>query len=226
MPIVRVGCLVALCVAALAAHAQRADCPIRSAAVPTKPPGPPPSFTPTLIPPARFGDPLVAMPPPPPVEMDRNVDGMLDAEEGFVSQLAWEADAAVPQPSARHDVSSFADLAQTELGSWRMLGYSNRPHPDPLSLTRYFSKDGGLVSLREWHMAKAGGAVYSMRPPAFKMGDIDAYEGGIRAPSGCVIATLTWTNAGTNYTLAMVGPWTLAEQRQKLASIARSLAAR
>jgi hypothetical protein len=225
---------------ALPAYAQRADCPRVDAPRPMSPAGGPPPFRPSINPPAHFGDP---MPPPKSGEIPlssldekekaqylaelarrRANDDLLNAEEGHVAGLAWEAQAARSDVPRGVDPTKLADIRATPLQDWAALGYG--PNFSPHNVTRYFrAADGSVVSLHEWDYKADGGAVFALPGSNnLRVRGFDARMGGLRSPSGCVNASLAWTEPDRSVDLLVVGPRDLARQRALLRAIAETIA--
>jgi len=185
----------ALLVVAFAVSAQRVDCPVRGGSMPRTPPGKPP-----------FTD---------------QIGELTQAEEGHLTAIARMVEYADATPPAPDVLLGLVDPGKTALSQWRFEGHV-RGEPRH-KVPRVFTKGGSVLVFEQWNMAADGASVVSSAGPSVMLGQLPAWRGGLRSPSGCVSASLTWHDAGVKYSLTVAGPLSLSGQRDLLVSIARSI---
>ncbi len=207
----------ALIVVPCAATAQRVDCPVRDAPMPMTPPGKPPEFSPKVTFPRTFdGEPKVETG----VVLPRNAE-LVDAEEGHVTAIVKSADNArqvLPPPEVLREL---VDTRKTLLSAWRFNGYM--PDMPRHKVQRVFSRDGSVLVFEQWNMRADGAGIVATPPQTVKIGRFLGNAGGLRTPSGCVGASLTWHGEGVSYSLRMAGRESLQQQRDVLLDVARSI---
>jgi hypothetical protein len=199
------------------AGAQRADCPLKDAPMPTKPPGMPPTEPPIPVFPEKFGDPVVL---PPRVAYPPS-DTLLEADEGHITAVARAVGRAQQQGPRQELSERMVDVSRTLLSQWRFAGYV----PDGFRVTRVFTREGSTLVFDEWHMALQGGSIVGAPQPTVPIGRSMGSYGGARSPSGCVNTVLAWEVGEVMYTLEIVGPKAHDEQRKVLLDVARSIEA-
>jgi hypothetical protein len=204
--------------AAFSATAQRPDCPVRDAPRPSAPPGKPPEFLPKFTFPEVWGEEVKTEAP----LMGPSSEELIDAEEGHVTAVARTTELAHGPAPAEDILRLGVDPGKTDLSGWRFEGYV-REMPRQ-KVTRVFTRHGSTLVFEEWNFAADGARVYPTRQPSTAVGPFPATWGGLRAPSGCVSTALTWGDDKTNYSLRLVGPLSLDEQRALLLRVARSIA--
>ena len=226
----------ALIVAPLAAEAQRADCPVGSASTPMTPPGKPPDFFPQVTFPSTWGGEVkvqtgVILPPG---------DDPIDAEEGHLAAIARLAQTAGPQPPPADVLAELVDTRKTLLSAWRFEGYILEPQPagppcrpgtspgncwtsSRHKVVRVFSQGDSTVLFEQWNMAADGAAVVATPPQTIAIGRFSGHTGGLRSPSGCVSATLSWHGEGMSFSLKAFGSPSLQQQRDLLLELGRSI---
>jgi hypothetical protein len=232
---------ITLCLS-LAAAAQRSGCPIADAPLPSGPPGPPPTWIPPAMFPEKFGDPV---PPQQSRELtaqelgaeemqrlqeslakQRANDWVTDVEEGHVSGLLRMESRVRPEPTPPEAAQVAADVARTPLAAWRLVGYVDT-HVKSRAWRMFRSGDGALFSLEEWNYKADGGAIFQMPGTTNrKVGAHAASLRGMRAPSGCVLSTLTWYDDRKEYRLEIVGPLDIEAQRALLMQVGEAIAGR
>lgn len=207
----------ALMVIPCAASAQGVNCPVRDAPIPMSPPGKPPEFAPKVTFPTTFGgetkvERRVVLPPG---------DDLVGAEEGHVTAIARSVEEARLVPPPPDVLRGLVDTRKTLLSEWRFEGYV--PETPRHKVTRVFSRDGSVLVFEQWNIAADGGSVVATPPQTVKIGRFLGNAGGLRTPSGCVAASLTWDADGVNYSLRMAGRESLQQQRDLLVAVARSI---
>ena len=207
---------VAFAAAMPVANAQRPDCPTHDAPRPAAGPGTA-DFIPNIHPPGTYdGRPerRVVLSPRP---------GLLDVEEGYLVGLEDYLRAADPTALPDEIARGLIDTKRTLLSRWQYHGYV---HDTPIhKVPRIYSREGSVLVFEQWDMAADSATLAAAPPPTVDIGRFRGNTGGFKTPSGCVSATLRWDGDGVNYSLAIVGPESLAQQRQLLLAIARSIAA-
>jgi hypothetical protein len=179
-----------------AVNAQRADCPKREAAMPMTPPGSP---------------------------MINSTDELTAAEEGHLTGVARMVERAQPLPPADDVLRGLVDPRRTALSKWRFEGYV--PDEPRHKVPRVFTLDSSVLVFEQWNMAADGAGVVATAPPTVQLGRVSAVRGGLKTPSGCVGASLSWHENGVFYSLTIVGPKPLQAQRDLLVDVARSIEA-
>jgi len=207
----------ALIVVPCMASAQGANCPLRNAPMPKSPPGKPPEFFPRVTLPGAFeGEPKVetgvALPPG---------DDLVDAEEGHVTAIAKAAENARLIPPPADVLRGLVDTRKTLLSEWRFEGYL--PEMPRHRVPRVFSRNGSVLIFEQWNMAADGASIVATPPKTVRIGRHLGSAGGLRTPSGCVGASLTWDADGVSYSLRIAGRETLEQQRELLVAVARSI---
>ncbi len=200
-----------------AASAQRVDCPVRNAPIPMTPPGKPPAFYPKATFPSTFDGEVkaetgVILPPG---------EDLADAEEGHVTAIARSVESARLAPPPADVLRELVDTRKTRLSEWRFVGYL--PDSPRHKVSRVFSRDGSVLVFEQWNMAADGASVVATPPQAVKIGRFLGNAGGLRTPSGCVGASLTWYGDGVHYSLRIAGRESLQQQRDLLLNVARSI---
>jgi hypothetical protein len=181
------------------------------------PPGQPPEFLPKVTFPSTFEGELkvetgVILPP--------GAD-LVDAEEGHVTAIARSAENARLAPSPADVLRELVDTRKTLLSEWRFHGYL--PEMPRHKVTRVFSRSGSVLIFEQWNLAADGASVDARPPQTVKIGRVLGNTGGLRTPSGCVGASLTWYADGVSYSLRMAGRESLQQQRELLVAVARSI---
>lgn len=212
---------VALAVAAGNATAQRADCP-KDILVsnPLLPPGPPPTVEPEFDFPASPDTPSrpPRFPPPGPPKYD-----LLETEEGYLAEMVRSARSpSAPAPSAEA-LRQLVPVSDTKLATWQFVKHE-RTHfrVQQISL---FSKNGSLLRFQQYREFPDQGAAFPLNQANARIGDIPAWEAGLRSPSGCVLATLSWKAGDLHFSLSTSGPLDWAAQKALLMDIASSIEA-
>jgi hypothetical protein len=200
-----------------AAFAQRPDCPVRNAPMPTSPPGKPPDFVPNMPYPQVWGGEVKVEP----TKILPGGEQILEAEEGHVTGVARMASLARKAPPPDDVLRMLVDVRKTPLGEWRFEGFV-RGSPSH-RVSRVFTKGGSVLVLEEWNMAADGASVVAMRSPSFMLGRFPVNRGTLRTPSGCVSASLRWHGDGFSYALELAGPLSLQDQRDLLVKVAQSI---
>jgi hypothetical protein len=199
------------------ASGQRADCPVRDAPSQMSPAGKPPAFRPNVTFPATWeGKPGIETGVILPPQKD-----LLDAEEGHATAVARLAQVAKPARPPAEVLRELIDTTKTPLSQWRFHGYV--PGMSPHRVSRVFSRDGSVLVLEQWNMAADGAAIVAAPPQTIRIGRLSANAGGLRTPSGCVSASLSWVEGQVSHSLRIVGPKSLQEQRDVLLDVARSI---
>lgn len=202
---------------ACAANAQRSDCPVLNAPMPMRPPGKSPDWVPKVAFPEKWdGEVKVELPPVLPAS-----DELTDADEGHVTGVARMAQRADAAPPPNGVLSQLVDPGKTVLSEWRFDGYI-RDMPRH-KVTRVFSRSGSVLVIEQWNYRADGASIHPMRLPNRTVGRFPATSGGLRAPSGCVSASLGWLADGTSFSLSIAGPLSLARQRELLIDVAQSI---
>lgn len=204
------------------ATAQTNDCPLRNAPVPHSPPGPPPDWIPEVTFPKVWDGKSKIKTEVKPPPLSPASQELIEAEDGHVSgilRLAEHARAASSPPAAV--LGGMVDVRDTVLARWQFVGYAWDRSPNRLS--RIFTRDGSTLEFEQWNFAVDGGAIYPTRSPDTTVGRFPATSSGLRGPSGCVAATLTWQSEATYYELHIAGPLSLEAQRATLMEVATSI---
>jgi hypothetical protein len=207
----------ALIVVPCVASAQGVNCPVRNAPMPMMPPGKPPEFLPKVTLPSTFKGELrmetgVTLPPD---------EDLVDAEEGHVTAIARSAESARLVPPPADVLRELVDTRKTLLSEWRFDGYL--PEMPRHKVPRVFSRNGSVLIFEQWNMAADGASVVTTPPQTVKIGRFLGNTGGLRSPSGCIGASLTWNADGVSYSLRMAGQESLQQQRDLLVAVARSI---
>ena len=207
----------ALIVVPYPASAQRVDCPLRNAPMPMTPPGKAPEFLPKVTFPSTFeGEPKVETG----VILPRGAN-LVEAEEGHVTAIARSAESARLVLPPADVLRELVDTRKTLLSEWRFEGYL--PEMPRHKVPRVFSRDGSVLVFEQWNMAADGASVVATPPQIVKIGRFLGSAGGLRTPSGCVGASLTWYGDGVSYSLRIAGRESLQQQRDLLLDVARSI---
>ena len=209
----------ALALATTTTNAQRPDCPLRDAPTPMSPPGKPPDFMPNFTPPLRFGDPVKVEPM---VVLPRAGE-LVDAEEGHATRVARMVEHARAKPPPPEVLKGLVDTGKTALAQWRFHGYV--PDSPRHKVPRVYSRDGSVLVFEQWNMAADGASIAGAPPQTEPIGRSRGHFGGLRTPSGCINASLSWQAGGISYMLQIVGPRSHQAQRELLLEVAHSIEA-
>lgn len=210
-----------LALVACNAQAQRPECPLRDAPMPVRPPGRPPAVLPTTVFPDTFPGKAgegVRVEMSPPIDIG---DALIDAEDGHLSAVVRMAEAARSTASTDEAISKHVDIGKTGLADWRFMGYLPGEHKH--QVRRAFSRLGSVLVFEQWHYSADGAQVFPLRKPNAVVGQSPATKSGLKAPSGCVSATLNWDREGWSYSLQVVGPLPLTEQWDLLLRLGSSI---
>jgi len=213
---VRIAIGVALALASASAFAQHAGCPPLGARAPMSPPGPPPDFVPQIT---------VGKTPDDPVKIEfqrpagaKPFPDELGVEDGHLNRLPSTARA--PQHPSMSGPAKGTALPNDVLSGWKL----ERTLAGAHRVERIYSRaSGAWLGIEEWDFKTAGGSIQQMAEYNAQVGSAPARLSRMKGPSGCVASALSWEKRGKQFSVHVVGPLAVPEQRKVLEAVAAGL---